>query len=120
MTWTLIIVCCRWIHMDSFCEWEWKDPHLGVRMIGCDMTDDRTKINLMEDSEYDQLDSILSKVWVDQVGDYDKFQCAITFLARSRHKGSWVCEIEKYHVGFGRRYGEVRTREMMLTISRDR
>ena len=40
---------------------------------------------------------------VDFHGDYSKFECGLSFTVEPRHRGVWICELEKYHVGFDKR-----------------
>ena len=56
---------------------------------------------------------------VSRAGDYGQHQCGLTFTAGPHHSGVWVCELERYHSGFSRRYGEVRYGQVTLTVSRD-
>ena len=75
-------VCnARWVHKSSYCEWEWAGGE--VTEGGCTME-------------------------VTRAGDYQLHQCGLTFTAAPHHSGVWICELERYHTGFSRRYGELR------------
>ena len=85
---------CRWIHMDKFCDYEWT-PAYGVHQIGCDFPDGK----------------------VEFIGDYNKHQCGVRIHGLdARDRGTWMCEVEKYYVGFSRRYGEYRTNVLNLVV----
>jgi len=83
---------CRWVYMDSYCEWEWISSSVGVENTGCNMVD------------------------VEFIGDYNLHQCGLRLIAETTHEGEWLCEIEKYHPGFTRRYGEVLYGKMTLSV----
>lgn len=86
---------CRWVHMAQFCEWEWKSSEEGTVVTGCTMHG------------------------VEMVGNYSQHQCGIRIAKlRPKDRGVWLCEIEKYHAGFSRRYGEVRYGQMSLGVVR--
>ena len=86
---------CRWIHLDTFCDFEWMSPGSGVQKINCDIP--ATKIEF--------------------TGDYDKFQCGVRLKHLDiRDRGNWQCEVEKYYVGFSRRYGEFVSSKVNLII----
>ena len=62
--------------MSQYCEWEWSGM---VSMGGCSMEK------------------------VQREGNYTKHQCGISFIVTPGHRGVWICELEKYHLGFTRR-----------------
>ena len=66
--------------MDKFCEWEWVSTSAGVVQTGC---------------------SVEGAVLV---GNYSYHECGIQVTVGPGHRGVWLCEIEKYHAGFGRRW----------------
>ena len=70
---------CRWVHMSSYCEWEWTSSAEGVSRTGCSLDE------------------------VQRVGNYSAFECGLRFTVRPQHRGVWLCELEKYHFGFMRR-----------------
>ncbi|XP_023336770.1 uncharacterized protein LOC111707838 isoform X2 [Eurytemora carolleeae] len=86
---------CRWIHMDEYCEWEWISESEGVKLTGCNMVD------------------------VDLIGEYNLHQCGVRVMVDAEHEGEWLCEIEKYHPGFSRRYGEVLYGHITLSVIED-
>ena len=69
----------RWVHMDKYCDWEWVSSTEGVVQTGCTM------------------------LGVDLVGNYSSQECGIQLTVGPQHRGVWLCEMEKYHAGFGRR-----------------
>ena len=85
-------VSSRWVHLDTYCEWEWLSASAGSLETGCNMEE------------------------VELAGNYSRFECGLTFLVEPRHRGLWVCELEKYHLGFERRYGEVRSGQIRLSV----
>ena len=98
--------------MDTYCEWEWISLEKGVTLLGCDMTVDGLDMDMTPGKE-----NIRQDMAVERVGDYAQFQCGLRFTVKPEHKGMWICEMEKYHWGFARRYGEVRTKAMALVVS---
>ena len=66
--------------MDNYCEWEWLSDSAGKTRTGCNMDH------------------------VDFHGNYSEFECGLSFKVEPRHRGVWICELEKYHVGFDRRF----------------
>ena len=82
----------RWVHKSQWCEWEWVAG--GVEAGGCTMS-------------------------VRRAGDYSQHQCGLSFTAAAHHSGVWVCELERYHSGFSRRYGELRYGQVTVSVSRD-
>ena len=64
-------------------------------------------------------------------GNYSRRECGLEFRAEARHRGLWLCELEKYHLGFSRRcggyvsrqcdyllrYGEVRYGQILLSVA---
>ena len=56
---------------------------------------------------------------VSRAGDYSLHQCGLSFTAQPHHTGVWVYELERYHTGFHRRYGELRYGEVTVTVSRE-
>ena len=56
---------------------------------------------------------------VRRAGDYSQHQCGLSFTAAAHHSGVWVCELERYHSGFSRRYGELRYGQVTVSVSRD-
>jgi len=86
---------CRWVHMAQYCEWEWMGAAQGKVVTGCTMQG------------------------VELVGNFSEHECGIRIgKLRPRDRGVWLCEIEKYHAGFGRRYGEVRYGQVTLGVVR--
>ena len=84
---------CRWIHLDTFCDFEW--TRSGIEKIACDIPDHKVRL----------------------IGDYAKHQCGI----RLSHldpgdRGNWQCELEKYYLGFSRRYGETVSTKINLAV----
>ena len=84
-------VCCRWVHMSQYCEWEWggggdddgavddDEEGAGVARTGCTLAG------------------------VERIGNYSEYECGISFTVKPHHRGVWLCELEKYHPGFARR-----------------
>ena len=70
----------RWVHLNTFCEWEWLSHSAGNTKTGCNMEN------------------------VDFHGQYSEFECGLSFQVEPRHRGVWICELEKYHVGFDKRF----------------
>lgn len=69
--------------MDQFCDFEWQT--YGVEKIGCDFPAGKVEL----------------------IGDYDKHQCGLRIHNLDmKDRGIWMCEVEKYYLGFSRRYGE--------------
>ena len=79
------------MHKSQWCEWEWVGG--AVEAGGCTMA-------------------------VSRAGDYSQHQCGLSFTAAAQHSGVWVCELERYHTGFSRRYGELRYGQVTVTVSR--
>ena len=80
------------MHKSDWCEWEWVGG--TVKTGGCTIT-------------------------VSRAGDYSQHQCGLSFRAAAHHSGVWVCELERYHRGFSRRYGELRYGQVTVSVSRD-
>ena len=53
----------RWVHLDTYCEWEWLSASAGSVRTGCNM---------------DQ---------VELAGNYSRFECGLTFLVQQSHHG---------------------------------
>jgi len=58
-------------------------------------------------------------VEVRSAGDYNQFQCGIQVTAQPKHRGVWICELERYHAGFSRRYGEVRYGQVSVSVTKN-
>lgn len=43
-----------------------------------------------------------------RAGEYGRHECGLEVVLAPHHRGVWVCEMERYHAGFSRRYGEIR------------
>ena len=48
-----------------------------------------------------------------------RFECGLEFQASSGHSGVWICELERYHPGFSRRYGEIRYGQVSVSVTSD-
>ena len=75
---------CRWIHYDQFCDLEWVSNGAGVAKAGCgDFSDGKIVFS----------------------GDYGGAnECAVDVTGVSLgDRGLWMCEVEKYYLGFSRR-----------------
>ena len=68
--------------MNTFCEWEWMSTAEGVVQTGCSVEGAK------------------------RVGNYSQHECGMKFTVGPQHRGVWLCEMEKYHAGFGRRLVE--------------
>ena len=49
------------------------------------------------------------------VGNYSQHECGLGFSVQAGHRGDWICELEKYHVGFNKRLMEPKQRTQKLT-----
>ena len=49
-----------------------------------------------------------------RAGDYGRHECGLEVVLAPHHRGVWVCEMERYHAGFSRRYGEIRCGHWLL------
>ena len=49
------------------------------------------------------------------VGNYSQHECGLSFTVLAGHRGDWICELEKYHVGFNKRLMEPKQRTQKLT-----
>ena len=49
------------------------------------------------------------------VGNYSQHECGLGFSVQPGHRGDWICELEKYHVGFNKRLMEPKQRTQKLT-----
>ena len=82
---------CRWIHLDMYCDFEWKgwvtgdetnSGNPGLRTIACDFPPGK----------------------VEFFGSYDRHECGLrVHNLNIRDRGYWYCEMEKYYFGFSRR-----------------
>ena len=86
---------CRWIHLDTFCDFEWTSVSGGVEKIACDIPSHK----------------------IEFFGDYDRNECGIRLTSLAvGDRGNWQCEIEKYYLGFSRRYGEFVSSKVNLAV----
>lgn len=49
-----------------------------------------------------------------------RHECGVEFLATAKHAGVWICELERYHAGFSRRYGEIRYGQVSVSVASNR
>ena len=83
---------CRWIHLDMYCDFEYEGWYTGdstnsgnpgLASIACDFPPGK----------------------VEFFGSYERHECGLrVHYLNTRDRGYWHCEMEKYYLGFSRRY----------------
>ena len=82
---------CRWIHHDRFCDYEWMTSSPAIAIGGGGGGVERTSCDFPEGK-------------VELIGNYDNNECGIRINdLELTDRGLWLCEIEKYYIGFSRR-----------------
>ena len=49
------------------------------------------------------------------MGNYSQHECGLGFSVQPGHRGEWICELEKYHVGFNKRLMELKQNTQKMT-----
>ncbi|XP_040581464.1 uncharacterized protein [Lepeophtheirus salmonis] len=88
---------CRWTHHNSFCDFE-RTSKTKIDQRSCDFPQNKASF------------------W----GNYSNNECGLQLhQADISDRGIWLCEMEKYYLGFSRKYGELKTFGIMLVVLGD-